>query len=219
MVKVGFIVEGDTEKQIISSESFKTLCYSKGIEVINGVFPPNKKERGKDVFKNTEKLASFAGLLYDMGADFVFCMRDLEDLPCITSAKEEIKLNDEKVKKVIVVKQIETWFLADIPIMEKYFGETLLSMFPEVAVPELIPKPDEKLKEISVATKNGKGIGDKLLFAKRLIGNGFSIEHSAKNCPSAAYFLNKLTQLSPHPPEGGYKMIKNSPIGGGGADI
>lgn len=196
MVKVGFIVEGDTEKQIVSSESFKTFCRSKGIEVLSGVLPANKKERGKDVFKNEEKLASFTALLYDMGADFVFCMRDLEDSPCITSAKDEIKSTDEKVKKVIVVKQIETWFLADVSLMKKYFGDNLLTIFPEVAVPEIISKPEEKLKEISVATRNGRGIGDKLLFAKRLIMNGFSIEHSAQNSQSAAYFLNKLSVLN-----------------------
>ncbi|WP_428658029.1 hypothetical protein [Runella sp.] len=196
MVKVGFIVEGDTEKQIISSESFNTLCRSKGIEVISGVLPANKKERGKDVFKNAEKLASFAALLYDRGADCVFCMRDLEDLPCITSAKEEINSTDDNIKKVIVVRQIETWFLADTLLMEHCFGGSFRIMFPETAVPEGIPKPEEKLKEISVATRNGRGIGDKLLFAKRLIMNGFSIEHSAQNSPSAAYFLNKLHSLN-----------------------
>ncbi len=196
MVKVGFIAEGDTEKQIVSSESFKALCRSKGIEVLSGVLPANKKERGKDVFKNAERLASFAALLYDMGANFVFCMRDLEDLPCITSAKEEIQTTDKNIKKLIVVRQIETWFLADTLLMEHCFGETFRLMFPEVAVPEGILKPEEKLKEISVATRNGRGIGDKLLFAKRLIMNGFSIEHSAQNSPSAAYFLTKLELLN-----------------------
>lgn len=196
MVKVGFIVEGDTEKQIVSSDLFKALCRSKGIEVLSGVLPANKKERGKDVFKNAEKLASFAALLYDMGANVVFCMRDLEDLPCITSAKAEIQSTDENIKKVIVVRQIETWFLADNLLMEHCFGETFRAMFPEVAVPENILNPENKLKEISVATRNGRGIGDKLLFAKRLIMNGFSIEHSAQNSPSAAYFLNKLSVLT-----------------------
>ena len=195
MVKVGFTVEGDAEKQIISSELFKTFCHNKGIEVMNGVFPPHKKERGKDVFKNAENLMAFVGILHDRGADFIFCMRDLDDSPCITAAKEEIKSTDEKVKKIIVVKQIETWFLGDMPLMKKYFSENLFSLFPELAIPELISKPDEKLKKISVATRNGKGIRDKLLFAKSLIKNGFSIENSAQNCPSATYFLNKLQSL------------------------
>lgn len=220
MVKVGFIVEGDTEKQIVSSESFKTLCHSKGIEVISGVFPPNKKERGKDVFKNVEKLASFAALLYDRGADFIFCMRDLEDLSCITSAKEEIKSTDEKVKKVIVVKQIESWFLGDITLLKTYFGEDYLELFPEATIPEMIPKPGEKLKEISIRTRNGKGIGDKLLFAKSLIRNGFSIEHSAQHCPSAAYFLNKLKHINqaPIPPEGA-SYTDSPPLGAGGLSL
>ena len=196
MVKVGFIVEGDAEKQIVSSESFKALCHRNGIEVINSVFPSNKQERGKDVFKNAEKLASFVSLLYDMGADCVFCVRDLEDLPCITSAKEEIKSTDEMVKKVIVVKQIESWFLGDTTLLKTYFGEDYLEIFPEAIIPEIIAKPNEKLKEISIKTRNGRGTGDKLLFAKSLIRNGFSIERSAQYCPSARYFLNKLQSLN-----------------------
>ena len=196
MVKVGFIVEGEAEKQIISSESFKTLCRDKGVEVISSIFPPNKKARGKDMFKDAEKLISYSNLLYDMGADFIFCMRDLEDLPCITSAKEEIKSTDEKIKKIIVVRQIETWFLGDITLLETYFGEDYLELFPESSIPEAVPKPADKLKEISIRTRNGKGIGDKLLFAKSLIRNGFSLENSAQNCPSARYFLNKLESLN-----------------------
>ena len=196
MVKVGFIVEGDTEKQIVSSDSFKALCRKAGIEVINGIFPTNKRERGKDVFKNAEKLHSFTQLLHDMGAEHIFCMRDLEDLLCISSAKTEIQNADETVIKIIVVKQIETWFLGDVALLKTYFGSNFLELFPEVANPETIIKPSEKLKEISMATRNGKGIGDKLLFAKSLLRNGFTIEHSAVNCPSARYFLDKLKSIS-----------------------
>jgi hypothetical protein len=197
VVKVGFIVEGDTEKQIIKSETFVRLCTKRGLEIISSVFPPNKKEgNGKDMFKNAEKMRAFANILYDQGAAFVVCLRDLEDLPCITAAKAEIAIADEKINKVIAVKKIEAWFLADTEVMKTFFGENYATQFPEVEFPELIEKPDEKLKEISLAIKK-RGIGDKLLFAKRVINNGFSLERAAThpNCHSANYFINKLSSI------------------------
>ena len=198
MVKVGFLVEGDTEKVIVQSEAFQDLCKSLGIEVIRNVFPPHKKERGKDIFKNPEKIASFINILSDMGASVIFCIRDLEDLPNISIAKAEIASVDKRITKIIVVRKIESWFLADIVTIEKYFNNAVTSQFPEVQFPELLFRPDEKLKEVSVATRNGKGIGDKLLFAKSLVRNGFSIQRAAAhpNCHSARYFLNKLSNIN-----------------------
>ena len=198
MVKVGFLIEGDTERVIVQSEAFQDLCKSLGIEVIRSVFPPHKKERGKDIFKNPEKIASFINILSDMGASVIFCIRDLEDLPNISIAKDEIASMDKRITKIIVVRKIESWFLADIVTIEKYFNNAVTSQFPEVQFPELLFKPDEKLKEVSVATRNGKGIGDKLLFAKSLVRNGFSIQRAAAhpNCPSATYFLNKLSNIN-----------------------
>lgn len=198
-MKVGFLVEGDTEKVIVQSDAFQALCQSLGIEVIRSVFPPHKKERGKDIFKNRETMTAFINILADMGASVVFCMRDQEDLPCITSAKNEIANDSPTLKKIIVVRKIEAWFLADLPILRQYFGETVTEQFPEVMFPERLLQPDEKLKEISMATRNGRGIGDKLLFAKSLVRNGFSLTRAAQHphCPSATYFLNKLMQLDP----------------------
>ncbi len=213
MVKVGFIVEGDTEKQIIKSESFDNLCKDMGVEIISSVFPPHKKrDNGKDMFKDATKLAAFANILYDMGAEYIICMRDLENLPCITSAKSEIDTTDNRIRKVVVVKKIEAWFLSDTELMKKYFGEKYVVQFPEVVYPEFIEKPDEKLKEISVATRNGRGIGDKLLFAKSLIRNGFSIQRAAThpNCHSVKYFINKLAFVLPT------GAIITPPLGDGG---
>ncbi len=212
MVKVGFIVEGDTEKQIIKSDSFVDLCRYMGVQVISSVLPTHKKEgNGKDMFKNAEKMIAFANILYDQGAAFIVCLRDLEDLPCITSAKSEINTSDENILKVIAVKKIEAWFLADVEVMKTFFGENYAAQFPEIEFPELIEKPDEKLKEISLAIKK-RGIGDKLLFAKRLINNGFSVQRAAThpNCHSVKYFINKLAFVLPT------GAIITPPLGDGG---
>jgi hypothetical protein len=71
-----------------------------------------------------------------------------------------------------------------------------LNKFPELLHPENLFNPDEKLKEVSMSIREGKGIGDKLLFAKSLIRNGFSIQNAAQNSPSAKYFIEKLKNLS-----------------------
>ncbi|MFN4147034.1 MAG: DUF4276 family protein [Runella sp.] len=200
MVKVGFMVEGDTEKILITkSDDFKKFCDRIDIEVLGTVMPNHKGQRGKDLFKNTEKIDSYLKVLFEQGADFIVCLRDQEDLPCITAAKDEIKNNHERLIKVIAVRQIEAWFLSDYQALENFFEITSIqNEFPEIKFPQELLKPADVLAEISLRTRN-RGIGDKLLFAKRFIQNyGFSMVRAAQNpeCQSTKYFLDKLTQIS-----------------------
>jgi hypothetical protein len=198
MVKVGFMVEGETERLLLMSDDFKKLCWEMGIEIMGNIFPPHKKQRGKDLFRDAEKIKPYINILRDSGADFIFFIRDQEDLPCITSARQEIAYEAQFTRKIIAVRKIESWFLADHLTMQSIFGERYASTFhAEVQYPERQDKPDELLKKISLQTID-RGIGDRLLFTKKFINNGFSIQQSAKNpnCPSAAYFLKTLEQLS-----------------------
>ena len=57
--------------------------------------------------------------------------------------------------------------------------------------------PFEKLRELRMKYE-GRGIGNKKVFARIMVSNGFSIQNAAAhpNCPSAAYFLNKLQELT-----------------------
>lgn len=190
MVKVGFIVEGDTEKKVIYSDSFKQLCSQNQIELLPTVFPP-KGKRGKDVFKDIEKLNSFINILKDEGAIVIFVIRDLEDLDCIIEARNEIK-NDEVVK-IIVVKTMESWFLADNQAIKSFLkDEGFYCEFPEQ-----IEKPFDEIRRINIE-KNKRGLSDKLIFAGNMLRCGFTIENAAKhpNCPSAKYFLNKLETIN-----------------------
>jgi len=68
VVKVGFLVEGDTEKKIILSDNFKAYCHSQNIEILPSILPA-KGQRGKDIFKNKEKIESFIEILRDNGAE------------------------------------------------------------------------------------------------------------------------------------------------------
>ena len=189
MVKIGFLVEGDTEKKIISSDKFKELCLRNNLEIIGNPLPP-KGYRGKDIFKNPEKIKSYIGLLRDQGADYIIVVRDLEDLDCVIKAREEIQ--SDEVVKIIVVKTMESWFIADSNTLTSYFGQDFYH-----DLPESIEKPLKYLEFQNQEIK-GRGINDKLIFAGIMLKYGFSIENAANhpNCQSAKYFINKLQSLS-----------------------
>jgi hypothetical protein len=190
MVKIGFLVEGDTEKKIIRSQIFNEFLASNNLEAIPTLFPA-KGNMGKDVFKNLDKINSLIEILKEKGAEHIFVIRDLEDLECVVLARNEI--NSESVQKVIVEKTIESWFLADTEALQKVFSSDNII----VEFPEKVKNPFNELKQISKEKEN-RGISDKLIFAARMLNNGFSIENAAKhpNCDSAKYFIKKLKSLS-----------------------
>lgn len=189
MVKVGFLVEGDTEKKIISSDKFREFCFQNNIEIVADIFPP-KGHRGKDVFKDSEKTKAYIDILKDKGVEHIIIIRDLEDLDCVVKAREEIK--SDEVVKIIVVKAIESWFIADSSSLTSFFGQDYFH-----DSPESIDNPFSYLKNKSLEIKQ-RGISDKLIFAGIMLKYGFSIENAANhpNCPSAKYFINKLQSLS-----------------------
>jgi hypothetical protein len=190
MVKIGFLVEGDTEKKIIRSQIFNEFLASNNLEAIPTLFPA-KGNMGKDVFKNLDKINSLIEILKEKGAEHIFVIRDLEDLECVVLARNEI--NSESVQKVIVEKTIESWFLADTEALQKVFSSDNII----VEFPEKVKNPFNELKQISKEKEN-RGISDKLIFAARMLNNGFSIENAAKhpNCDSAKYIIKKLKSLS-----------------------
>lgn len=146
---------------------------------------PAKGQRGKDIFKNKEKIEAFIEILKDTGAKYIFVIRDLEDLNGVIEAKNEIA--SDEVSKIIVVKANESWFLADIKAISTYFEQD--SYFHDL--------PESCICDLNVAIKK-RGISDKLIFAGIMLKNGFSIENAAKhpNCPSAKYFIKKLESLN-----------------------
>ena len=190
MVKLGFILEGDTEKKIIRSQKFNEFLKKNNLEALPTLLP-TKGKMGKDVFKNSAKIDSFVDILKEKGAEHIFVIRDLEDLECIVLAREEI--NSDKVHKIVIEKTVESWFLADTSTLNKLFlSEEIL-----IELPEKLKNPFSKLKEISIE-KTNRGTGDKLIFASKMLKNGFSIEQASDhpNCDSAKYFIKKLKSLS-----------------------
>ncbi|WP_255037378.1 hypothetical protein [Lacihabitans soyangensis] len=161
---------------------FNDFLKANNLEAIPTLFPV-KGNMGKDVFKNIDKINSLIDILKEKGAEHIFVIRDLEDLECVVLARNEI--NSDSVQKIIVEKTMESWFLADSEALQKVFSADDI----KVEFPEKIENPFNALKQISKEKEN-RGISDKLIFAARMLSNGFSIENAAKhpNCDSAKYW-------------------------------
>ncbi|PKP54518.1 MAG: hypothetical protein CVT90_00850 [Candidatus Altiarchaeales archaeon HGW-Altiarchaeales-3] len=66
--------------------------------------------------KRSEKIKNFIKSINAMGADYVY-LRDINDAPCITAKKKRIcdkfkEICEDKI--IIVVKEIESWYLAGL---------------------------------------------------------------------------------------------------------
>lgn len=191
MVKVGFIVEGETEKIIIESDKFKEFLKQNNYELVNPVI--DAKGGGNLLPSNIEP---FIKCLKDSQAEMIVVLTDLEDEISVDKVKERIKHSEIKVI-FVAVKAIEAWFLADTEAMKLFLKvDNFMEEFPE----QTINKPFERIKEI-IKEKNARGVGSKIILAKHMIKHhNFSIENSANhpNCPSAKemidYFKNQNQQ-------------------------
>lgn len=178
MVKLGFIVEGESEKKIIESAAFQNLLVSLDLDKVEKVI--NADGNGNLLPKYIEP---YVVELTRLGAEKIIILADQENSPCITAVKDRID-PDRKYLVVISVKAIEAWFLADTDAISKYFKQNYFC-----EKPEDIEKPFDFCKSENQRIR-GRGISDKIIFCKNMLKSGFTIENAA--CPSAAYFLQKL---------------------------
>jgi hypothetical protein len=187
MVNIGFICEGDTEKKIIKSDKFQQLLEKLNLICVQPII--DAKGNGNLLPHNIQ---NHLEILKASKAQFIFILTDLDTSSCITETKNRIT---QRANEFIIVarRQIESWFCSDIESIRKTIQDDKFN----IDFPELLDEPIKYLK-IYLAQKEKTGIGDKDIFAKRMIRNGFSIENAAKhpNCQSAQYFLNKLTEIS-----------------------
>lgn len=185
-MKVGFIVEGDCEKIILGSNFFSAFLQANDLVLVDEVI----NVKGKNNL-NLPSTTSFAQILRDQGAEWIIILRDLDNLPCITSAKQEtIQANDIRV--CVAAKELEAWYLADSQTLSTVFQTNFYIDYPEEEL-----DPVARLKELYIQYR-GRGITDKKKFANLMLANGFTIENAAQhpNCPSATYFLTKLQTLA-----------------------
>jgi hypothetical protein len=187
MVKVGFIVEGHCEKAVLSSPDFQALLLKTGIERTGEV----SNAKGKSNLL-TETALSLAQILRDKGAEHIVVLRDLDDLPDLEAAKQEVIQADDTVL-CLSVRELEAWFLANSETLSTVFKTNFYFEYPELEV-----KPFDTLNALSRQFRQGRGINDKRSFTNLMLANGFTIERAAAhpNCPSARYFLDTLQTLA-----------------------
>ena len=194
MVKVGFIVEGDTEKILIGSDRFKAFAKSNGVEVCSPVI--DAKGGGNLLPQN---IRPSVARLRMANVDHIVILTDLETAPDVESVKTRI--GSEHTNLIFVaVKAIEAWFLADTDALRRWLKiEDVFEASPE-ATPEM---PWERLK--ALAAENGvRGPGNsKPIFARNMCKHyGFDLAQAAlhKSCPSATIFHDALVNLGVHQP-------------------
>lgn len=186
-IKVGFIVEGGSEKIIVESQQFRTLLTQYDFELVTPVIDAkgggNLLPQNIDVF--IQRFAS-------KDVDRIFVLTDQEDEDSVQTVRERIA-HESIDFSFIAVKALEAWYLADSTAINNWLG---ITDFNEIHPEQTQGKPWDRLKEI--ATEKGKrGPGQKISFAKKITKHhGFSLLHAAQhpNCPSATELVNYFTQ-------------------------
>lgn len=186
MVTLGFIGEGSNEKTVLESPSFRALLDRMGLNYLP--YAIDAKGGGNLL---PEYMDDQIIRMREEGATRIIILADQEDSPCITSVKNRIDPTGQHMV-VIAVKAIEAWFLADTSAISTYFGMNF-----SCENPEAIDKPFIFIKEQKLKL-TGRGVDRKKQLCSRILASGFSLEAAAAhpNCPSAKYFLDKLTALS-----------------------
>lgn len=187
VVRIGFVVEGASERKFIESTAFNDFTFSLGIKVCFPVI--DAKGGGNLCSANIEKY--IVECRSRTKADKIFVLTDLECDPCITQTKERVA--SEGIDAIIVAKKaIESWFIADDQLMSQWLKESFHVDYPE----ETQEHPFDFLR-IYCAENQKKGPGNShKFFTRKMLNNGFSLERAAQhpNCPSAQYFIRKLRE-------------------------
>jgi hypothetical protein len=188
MVKLGFIVEGATEKIILEKSDFFDYLRSLKIDYVSKI--EDAEGNGNLLPHN---ILEHSKILVDKGATHIFILTDLDKDKCITETKNRISASENRAV-VISVKEIESWYLADSSAMGSFLKDS--SYYCDS--PESIIDPFTEIKNRRLAKIN-RGIDDKVILAKLIVkNNGFSILKAAEhpNCNSAKYFLKKIKELT-----------------------
>lgn len=189
MVKIGFIVEGDSEKLILESQAFKDFLSANQIDYVPEIV--NAEGGGNLLPHNLKK---YTQSLADKGANRFVILTDLETDPCVTETKNRISAPTATHSVIVSRKAIEAWYLADDDLMSKFFKKKYSCEFPEKT--QSMPFDHLRAEFIS---HTGRGLSSsKPVVARRMINEGFTVENAAKheNCPSAQYFLNKIKEIA-----------------------
>ena len=189
MVKVGFIVEGASERIVVESEMFRHLCRLAGFELVT---PVVDAQGGGNLLP--QNIDAFSSRLENADAQHIFVLTDLEDEASVTDVRDRI--SDARINTTFdAVKALEAWYLADTKAMNNWLG---ISNFYEENPAATADKPWNRLKEIA-ADLGKRGPGNKVAFTKKLVKHWeFSLERAAShpNCPSAKELVEYFSQVA-----------------------
>ncbi|ASM76558.1 hypothetical protein VITFI_CDS0779 [Vitreoscilla filiformis] len=117
MVRLGFIVEGDSEKIMVESANFKRWANAQGLEICRPVI--NARGGGNLL---PQHMASMVATLTKSQPDHVVVLTDLETAPDIETVK--VRITDTHTSLIFVaVKALEAWFLADTEAMRAWLKQ------------------------------------------------------------------------------------------------
>lgn len=190
MVRLGFIVEGNTEKIIIESLRFADWLNEQGLELVKPVIDA---EGGGNLLP--QNILPMINTLNQMNVEHIIILTDLEHDSEIAAVKQRIG-HDYTDLIFIAVKAIEAWFLADSQAMNQWLSS---NDFYEENPEKTVGMPWERLRDVA-NTYQQQGPGkSKPAFAKRMVKHyGFDIKQAAEhvNCPSAEFFCDGLMKLT-----------------------
>lgn len=193
MVKVGFIVEGASEKIVVESEKFRQFLEKNGFKLADPVI--DVKGAGNLL---PDHIEPFIETLEKAEVEKLYILTD-SDGKDIEEVKNRIR-HERITAYFIAVKALEAWFLADTEAMKKFLNTDSFSgeEFPE----QTQSMPWDRFKEIAEEIQAVKGRGtNKVAFAKKMINHwGFSIENAAQhpNCPSAKEVVRHFQENQPN---------------------
>jgi len=190
VVRLGFIVEGDSEKIVVESAAFQMWAEKNNITVIRPVI--NAKGGGNLLPQNIEPMVA---ILKKSQPDHIIILTDLETEP--NEAHVRQRIGDTYTNLIfIAVKALEAWYLADSQAMQQWLN---VDEFYEDHPQETPAMPWDRLGEIA-KNLNRRGTGpSKVKFAEKIVKHcGFEVANAAQhpNCPSAKAFHDGLLALA-----------------------
>ena len=148
MVKVAFLVEGQTEEILINHLESIGWFEQFNLSIIANI---NVEGNGNFCSHNIGKFISQAKTL---NPNKIIILTDLECDPCIESTKNRLGNCDDCIV-IVTKKAIESWFLADTKLMQKLTAnQEFYCEFPEGTN----PMPIDEIKNI-LSQNSVRGIG------------------------------------------------------------
>lgn len=183
MVKIGFIVEGKTEKVLVQSKEFQDWCSTVGIEIVEPVV-----DAGGSGNLLPQNMKNYLIAIRKNNPVKIVVLTDSEEEPSVDKIRNRIVPSAASSGLdfvFIAVKAVEAWFLADSVALAKWLKE---DNYVEPEPEKTVGMPWDRLKELAQIRGIRSPGSSKPAFAKRFIKkNGFSIERAANHphCPSA----------------------------------